>query len=118
MGVKRYNITPMGKPRMTQRDKWKQRPCVMRYRAFKDQVRALGVEVPDSGATVIFYVPMPKSWTKTKRSFLDGKSHQQRPDIDNMLKALLDAVYEEDCQIWDIRVKKIWAQEGAISVIT
>ena len=29
----------MGKPRMTQRDKWKKRPCVLRYHAFRDKMR-------------------------------------------------------------------------------
>lgn len=32
--MKIYDITPIGKPRMTRADKWKQRPPVMRYRAF------------------------------------------------------------------------------------
>lgn len=30
------DITPIGKPRMAQRDKWKQRPAVVAYYAFKD----------------------------------------------------------------------------------
>ena len=34
--MKIYDITPIGKPRMTRADKWKQRPAVMRYRAFCD----------------------------------------------------------------------------------
>lgn len=33
----RYIITPVPKPRQTQADKWKQRPAVMRYRAFADE---------------------------------------------------------------------------------
>ena len=31
---------PIGKPRMTKRDKWKQRECVLRYRAWADAARA------------------------------------------------------------------------------
>lgn len=36
--MKIFNITPMGKPRMTRADKWKQREVVMRYRAFCEEV--------------------------------------------------------------------------------
>ena len=38
-----YKIKPVPKPRMTQRDAWDKRPCVLRYRAFKDEVRKWGV---------------------------------------------------------------------------
>ena len=31
-----FKINPIGKPRMTQRDKWKHRPIVDQYFAFKD----------------------------------------------------------------------------------
>ena len=34
VNVKVYDITPMGKPRMTRADKWKKAPEVLRYRAF------------------------------------------------------------------------------------
>ncbi len=36
---KHFPIDVVGKPRMTQRDKWKKRPCVLRYRAFADELR-------------------------------------------------------------------------------
>ena len=32
-------VTPNTKPRMTRADKWKQRPCVVQYRTFKDTLR-------------------------------------------------------------------------------
>lgn len=103
-----YKIKPCPKPRMTQRDKWKQRPAVMRYRDFCDACRFLGVKVPASGARVVFHVPMPKSWSKTKRDRMAGQPHQQKPDLDNYAKALLDACYQDDCQVWDLHCQKIW----------
>ena len=39
VNMKVYDITPMGKSRMTRADKWKKRPEVLRYRAFCDEVR-------------------------------------------------------------------------------
>ncbi|GAG23977.1 unnamed protein product, partial [marine sediment metagenome] len=32
-------VTPNTKPRMTKRDKWKKRPCVIKYRKFCDELR-------------------------------------------------------------------------------
>jgi len=43
-----YNINPVPKPRMTQSDKWKKRPPVLRYFAFKDECRIHDVEIPES----------------------------------------------------------------------
>mgnify|MGYP000370789959 CR=1 FL=1 len=111
-----YNILPVAKPRMTQRDKWAKRPAVMRYRAFCDQVRAAGVELYPCGLHVTFVLPMPASWSKRKRSEMDGQPHQQKPDWDNLAKALCDAVYSDDAHIWDMRVTKLWGQEGKIIV--
>ncbi|MDU3478938.1 MAG: RusA family crossover junction endodeoxyribonuclease [Citrobacter sp.] len=92
--MKTYDITPMGKPRMTRADKWKKRPEVLRYRAFCDEVRLQGVELRESGSHVTFILPMPASWSKKKRAELNGKPHQAKPDFDNMMKALMDAIYE------------------------
>jgi len=103
-----YDIKPVPKPRMTQRDKWAKRPAVMRYRAFKDECRAHKVKLSEGGNHVIFYIEMPKSWSFKKKDEMNGTPHQQRPDVDNLLKALMDAVYGEDCTIHDIRVSKKW----------
>lgn len=115
---KEYAITPVPKPRMTQRDKWAKRPAVVRYFNFCDEVRALGCELPEHSAHVIFHMPMPKSWSKKKKAKMNGKPHQQRPDWDNLIKALQDAVMKEDSSVWNCQVSKFWAINGNISVIT
>lgn len=114
--VTTYDVTPVPKPRMTQRDKWKKRPVVLRYHAFKDQVRDSGLTIPTSGAHVCFVMPMAKSWTKQRSIVMEGQPHEQRPDLDNLLKALGDALFEDDSCIWDIRVTKVWGKEGKIKV--
>ena len=114
-----YDITPVPKPRMTQRDKWQKRPAVLRYREFCDQVRASGLGVADHGCQITFFLPMPKSWSQKKRDAMDGQPHQQKPDLDNLLKALFDAVHSEDCGIWNVgSVSKIWSKTGAIRLQT
>ncbi|MGI0120301.1 RusA family crossover junction endodeoxyribonuclease [Zooshikella sp. RANM57] len=114
--MKTYPIKPNTKPRMTRSDKWKQRPCVMQYRDYKDEIRKACVDLPESGYHVIFVMPMPKSWTEEERDKMRGKPHQQTPDKDNLEKGLLDAVFNEDSHIWDGRVSKYWGDEGRIVV--
>ena len=110
------NVTPVAKPRMTRADSWKKRPVVQRYWAFKDKIRASGLVLPNSGFHVVFVIPMPKSWSKKKVSSMLGQPHQQKPDVDNLAKGLLDAVFDEDCKVWDVRITKIWGDCGAINL--
>jgi Holliday junction resolvase RusA-like endonuclease len=110
-----YDITPIPKPRMTARDKWAKRKCVLRYFAFKDECREKGVNV-ESGDHITFHMPVRQSWSRKKQREMVGHPHLNRPDADNLLKAVLDAVYTEDSHIWDIHVTKLWATNGAIEV--
>ena len=112
------NIPPCSKPRMTQRDRWKKGQCVLDFFAFRDRIRQevkrintlLIKESPFDwdNLTVIFLVPMPKSWSKKKKALMVGKPMQQRPDLDNYLKGLFDATHEEDSSIWKVTASKIW----------
>lgn len=111
-----YYIDPVAKPRMTRSDKWNQRPKVMRYRAFADEVRRQGIAIRESGNVVTFVVPMPPSWSKKKREEHLGRPHQVVPDVDNLLKSLLDAIYKNDCRVWDIHPRKVWGEKGMIIV--
>ncbi|ATM78802.1 hypothetical protein CRN79_24540 [Serratia fonticola] len=114
--MKTYAIVPFPKPRMTQRDRWAKRPTVLRYFAFCDEIRHNRISLPESGYHVTFVLPMPPSWSKKKRAEMAGKPHQQKPDADNLLKALMDAIYNEDCSVWDVRVTKRWGDTGAITI--
>jgi Holliday junction resolvase RusA-like endonuclease len=40
----------------------------------------------------------------------------QKPDLDNCLKALSDAIYTNDSGIYDIHVTKLWGKEGKIKI--
>lgn len=111
-----FPITPMGAPRMTRADAWRDREVVLRYRAFKDEVRLRRVTV-ENGDSITFYLPMPPSWSKKKMMAMAGEPHQQKPDIDNILKALLDAIYAEDCHVWCLgRLEKRWGSQGMIVI--
>jgi Holliday junction resolvase RusA-like endonuclease len=112
-----YDITPVSKPRQTQSDKWKVRACVARYRAFADECRLKRVHVPVEGGNIVFILPMPKSWSAKKREEMNGEAHTQKPDIDNLLKSLMDAVFPDDSHVWDVRITKLWGDKGAIEIL-
>ena len=113
----RYPITPVSKPRQTQRDKWAQRPAVMAYRAFADECRLRQVHICNCGDTITFIIPMPSSWSEKKKAAMDGLPHQVKPDIDNLLKAVMDAVCPHgDQAIFDIRARKFWGRVGYIEI--
>lgn len=117
MGEITYPIVPCPKPRQTAGDRWKKRPRVMRYRAFADECRLRGVVLPSEGASVTFALPMPKSWSKREREAMEGQPHQQKPDLDNLVKALADAVHSDDSHIWHYReLKKVWGITGSITI--
>ncbi|CAM8324105.1 RusA family crossover junction endodeoxyribonuclease [Enterobacter asburiae] len=111
-----YDITPVSKPRMTQRDRWVKRPATAAFWAFKAEVRQLGICLSESGYHVTFIIPMPKSWSQKKRAQLNGQAHQQKPDKDNLEKALLDAIFDDDSRVWDGRVTKLWGEKGQIII--
>jgi Holliday junction resolvase RusA-like endonuclease len=110
-------IEPNTKPRMTRADKWKKRPCVLQYRAFCDDLRLKTRGFQLSGSyKIIFYLSMPKSWSKKKRDLMRGQAHQKTPDLDNLLKAVNDALLEQDKIIFQIEASKWWADEGEIII--
>lgn len=65
---------------------------------------------------VVAFFAMPKSWSKRKREALEGQFHTQKPDADNVLKAIKDGLNDvawiDDCQVCDARVVKRWARHG------
>jgi Holliday junction resolvase RusA-like endonuclease len=113
-------VIPVGKPRMTRQDKWMKRPAVLRYRAFEDAIVAHTTKIrfclPDSGCGITFTLPMPQSWSMRKRIKMNGRPHQQKPDIDNLLKAVMDSLRGEDCTVWNVeRLAKVWGETGSIT---
>lgn len=113
---------PPAKPRMTRRDKWAKRPCVLRHREWCDRVReAVGDSLPDASRvqyldwTAVF--EPPKSWSKRRRREAIGKLHRQRPDRDNIDKAVLDALYPDgDQAIACGRIAKQWGTVAHIEI--
>ena len=55
---------------------------------------------------------VPKSWSKAKTAALIHRPHTQKPDGDNLMKAVKDALnriaWADDGQVYDARVRKVW----------
>lgn len=102
---------------MVQSDRWKRRPCVLKYRAYKDACKEGRVAIPMAGATVIFCLPIPKI-SKAKAAALEATAHtKENADIDNLLKGLLDAVLIKDGGVSSVSTHKILSSKPGFFVI-
>jgi len=102
---------PMGKPRMTRRDKWKKRPAVVKYRNWADRARAAAPsDLPAEPISVswVAYLPLPKSWRKPLQDAMRWQLHRHKPDRDNIDKALLDALFKNDAGVCQGTLEKRW----------
>jgi Holliday junction resolvase RusA-like endonuclease len=125
-----FDVIPMGAVRMTQSDRWKlnpnhkdplkrQREVVTRYFEFKDKIKAQSTEMKFklSGVLeIVFLVPMPFTWSEKKKVKHNKQPVKTRPDIDNYVKAFMDALEFEDGFVWKIIAEKRYAFKGSILV--
>lgn len=102
-----YPIEPVSAPRQVRSDVWNPSPSVLKYRSFRDEVRLRAVIIPVP-CDLIFFISMPASWSQKKKLAMNGQPHTQKPDLDNLCKALFDSVFESDSQIWKFRAEKRW----------
>lgn len=110
-------IKPVPKPRMTRSDKWKKRKCVLEYWAFCDELRLKSLGFKLSGNyKICFYLSMPKSWSKKKQELMQGKPHEQTPDLDNLIKAVNDALLKQDSIVYRFEAAKWWGKENKIII--
>ena len=98
----------------------------MLYRAYANLLRA-GVDqhqltsiLPQvRKVNLLFVIPIPPSYSKRRRAELAGQGCEVKPDVDNLCKSLLDALWPDgDSMITDITMRKIWDDgAGARTVI-
>jgi Holliday junction resolvase RusA-like endonuclease len=115
-----FDVTPIGAVRQNRSDAWRKRPAVIRYRSYRDELKSeaqkYGFKVPTGFFHITFNVPMPKSWSNRRRLLMVGTPHRQKPDIDNLQKAFLDALCVDDSFVFDLRASKVWSEIGSIEV--
>ena len=69
-------------------------------------------------AKLDFFVKIPTSWSKKKKSSKEGKFCDNNADIDNYCKAILDSLngiyYEDDRQVVMLRARMYWSNAPRI----
>lgn len=79
-----------------------------------------GGEVDIEGAislTVIFVFVMPKSWSEKRKKEMDGTWCLKRPDLDNAIGGVMDALLAEDSKVARFgECVKVWGRENAIHI--
>lgn len=130
------NISPQTNIRITQGDKiffqipedklkpsgLKRKRLIQRYNKYKldlfEESRLKQFIMPETGAHVVFYIPVPRSWSKKKKLQHHMEPHRSKPDLDNLIKAMKDAIMREDKTIWEYKLTKRWINlpEGYIDI--
>jgi len=113
-------VDPVTAPRQSQRSRWKPTLHELKYRAYRDELklkfRAAQFQLADQ-VEMIFYLPMPKSWSKRRKKELDNKPARTSPkDTDNLAKAVLDAIFKDDRHVWRLVATKYWSYDGGVMV--
>lgn len=113
-------LDPASAPRQVRSHLWNPSSGVVNYRKLKDEIRRQANAgnlwiLPDS-LDLTFFLPMPKSWSLKERQACNFQPHQQKPDIDNLLKAFMDA-FGEDKHVHTVAARKVWAESGRIQVV-
>ena len=114
------NIQPVAKPRMTRSDRWKKRPVVLKYWQFKDALKEKAEQKNwnlSKDITIYFSIAMPKSWSKKKKKQMNKQPHQHKPDIDNLIKSVLDSLAEDDSYVYSVKAVKSWSEKGNVWII-
>nr|WP_262905680.1 RusA family crossover junction endodeoxyribonuclease [Hymenobacter siberiensis] len=86
----------------------------LKAKIFEGQIR---LPADYAGVSADFYLPVPKSWTKKKKAAHYGMLHRSKPDADNYLKAICDAmteakVFTDDGQVAQMVARKWYVLEG------
>ena len=66
------------------------------------------------------YMPIPSSLSMRKQETLFGKEHLKKPDLDNVIKAILDALngcaYGDDSAIWMVTASKYYGKSPQVKI--
>lgn len=123
-----------GRPRVTARGgKLAHAYTPKRTKEFEDAIRFEFMRSTDEAmpiykreqalkAEVVIGCTIPKSYTKKKQALCRDRvlAPNKKPDIDNILKAVFDALngyaFEDDCQITQVQSEKVYATEPFVEV--
>lgn len=85
--------------------------------------KAAGGRIYDGpvAVTIAVWYQMPKSWPKYKRTDMKGLPHTSKPDMDNVIKSILDGLngvaWEDDAQVCKITASKRWYDGEPMTIV-
>lgn len=72
------------------------------------------------GLSLCVYVQTPESWSQKKKKEVEGMYRDKRPDCDNYLKIILDAmndyIYKDDSQVVYTEVAKYYSVNPSMNI--
>lgn len=119
-----------GRPRFAKRGKFVSTYTPEKTKTYETIIttsakQAMGATSPLEGplrASIDFYMPIPASGSKAlKKAMLEGKEkHIKKPDLDNLIKAVTDAmngiVYLDDSQIVRLVTRKVYSDLPRVNI--
>lgn len=59
---------------------------------------------------------VPASWSKAKQAAAIGKYAKPKPDVDNIVGSVMDALFEDDDRVISVFCEKVWGAEHALII--
>lgn len=126
-----FDVVPMGAPRMTELGYLKKKTTnytpsekayldvVKNYFAYRNillkQAQNMNFILGEY-LDIVFFMPMPLSWSEKKKERMNGTPCKVKPDTDNLVKAIMDTFKKQDSDIWYQKAEKRWADLGSILI--
>lgn len=112
------NLAPFAKerPRVTQNGVYMEAS----YRRKREALRRRFGPVQVGGylkLTLVAVRPMPTSWGEEKRRLMLGEPAKPAPDLDNIIGAVMDALFPDgDDHVVSLEAHKIWGERGQLHI--
>lgn len=63
-----------------------------------------------------FYFRMPKNWSKKRKREMMFQPCLKKPDLDNCLGAVMDAILDKDSNVYRLEGSKVWHDHDGIII--
>lgn len=108
---------PMMRPRLTKYGVWDPQGHIKNDLRLVLQTQHLKQDLFQGALELemVFFMPLPNSWSTKKKAAHVGHDHICKPDLDNLIKLPLDIcskiIFHDDCIISRICAKKVYDNE-------
>lgn len=118
--AKIISIAPFGKERPRVTRNGQHTYMSPEYETKKWQLKVLFGEVPPNSLlslSVIATRKMPKSWSKAKQKDNCGKYCPTKPDLDNIVGAVMDSLIDDDSRVVRLQeCTKVWGYDDSLEI--